>query len=96
MKVAVIDRKTGRLEARISQRQKSLIEKAAAYEGRSVSEFVIQSAQLAAEEVVRRHEVWELDAEQSRAFVAALLKPRKPNKRLTDAARDHRRTVKAR
>ena len=94
MKDTVMDRKTGRLEARISERQKSLIEKAAAYEGRSVSEFVVQSAQRAAEEVVRRHEVWELNAQQSRAFVDSLLKPKKGNKRLRDAVRDHRKTVK--
>ncbi len=96
MKEAVVDRKTGRLEARISERQKSLIEKAAAYEGRSLSEFVVQSAQRAAEEVVRQHEVWELNARQSQTFVAALLKPRKANQRLRDAVSDHRKTVKVR
>jgi len=89
-------RKTDRLEARLSRQQKALIERAAAYEGRSVSDFVINSAQKAAEKVVGQHEVWELNGAQSRAFVEALLRPKKPNKRLLDAVNEHRETVEIR
>ena len=94
MKSTTILRKSARLEARVNEQQKSLIERAAVYEGRSVSEFVIQSAQKAAEEVVQRHEQWELNKEQSRAFVDILLRPKKPTKRLREAVREYRQSVK--
>ena len=85
--------KTARLEARISKQQKFLIEKAAAYEGRSVSEFVVQTAQSAAQKIIERNESIRLNAEQSRAFVGVLLKPSKPNRKLRDAFKDYHKTV---
>lgn len=44
-----------RLEARISPEQKALLERAAALEGRSLTDFVVASAQAAAHETIRRY-----------------------------------------
>ncbi len=85
-----------RLEARISAEQKALIERAAAYEGRAVSEFVIQSAQQAARTVVDQNETLRLNSRQSRALVEAMLNPPRPNRKLRDALKEYRRSVRSR
>ena len=79
--------KTARLEARITPDQKALFEHAAALSGRTLSEFVINSAQEIAARTVREHEVMTLSGRDRRAFVAALLKPSPPGRRLRKAAR---------
>ena len=76
-----------RLEARITADQKALLQRAAALEGRSITDFVVSSAQAAAEETIRRHEVITLTARDGAAFVEAVMNPPAPNERLRDAAR---------
>jgi uncharacterized protein (DUF1778 family) len=88
--------KTARIETRVSLEQKELIERAAAYLGRSVSDFVIANVELAAKQVIDEYERVHLDREQSRALVDALLSPPHPNKRLQEAAKRHRNEVKSR
>ena len=79
-----------RLEARISPEQKTLLERAAALEGRSLTDFVISSAQSAAIETIQRHDMIALTARDSQMFAAALMHPPAPNERLRTAARRHR------
>ena len=76
-----------RLEARISREQKRLLAKAAALEGRSLSDFVISSAQEAARKTLREHEILVLGAQDQEAFVAALLDDTPPGETLRNAAR---------
>ena len=85
-----------RLEARVTAEQKTLIERAAAYEGRTVSDFVLHSAQQAARAVIQEHEVIALNRAQSRSLVELLLDAPTPNKTLKEAFRDHRRQVTSR
>ena len=87
--------KTARIETRVSLEQKELIERAAAYLGRSVSDFVITNVELAAKQVVDEYERLHLDREQSRALVEAMLLPPLPNQRLKKAAERHRKQVKS-
>ena len=70
--------KTARLEARITPDQKALFERAAALSGRTLSEFVVNSAQETAARMVREQEVMTLGGRDRKAFVAALLKPSTP------------------
>ena len=86
--------RTARLEARITAEQKAVIERAAAYEGRSVSDFVVHSVQEAANAVVREHETLRLNRRQSEAFVQALLDAPEPNTALQEAAQEYRRQVR--
>jgi uncharacterized protein (DUF1778 family) len=88
--------KNARLEARITAEQKGLIERAAAYQGRSVSDFVVATVQQAAKAVVQEHELLRLNESQSRAFVEMLLNPPEPSDALRRAAQRYRRDVVAR
>jgi uncharacterized protein (DUF1778 family) len=87
---ATIPHRRERLEARISREQKNLLERAAALEGRSLTDFVVASAHAAALETIQRHEVIALTARDSLAFAEALMHPPVPNARLRAAARRHR------
>ena len=78
--------KVARLEARISPEQKRFFERAAELQGRSLTEFVVRSAQDAAQEAIREYEVMSLTARDTKAFVNALLKPPAPSSRLKRAA----------
>lgn len=88
--------KSARLETRVSQEQKDLIELAAAYTGRTVSDFVVAHLEVAAKKVVDEYERIHLDKEQSRVLVDALLSPKRPNKKLRSAVEEHRKRVESR
>ena len=73
--------------------QKELLQQAAALEGTSLSDFVVRSAQRAAEQSIRDHAVITLTARESQAFVEALLEPAAPNAALRVAAEHYRQTA---
>lgn len=79
-----------RLEARLSPVQKGLFQRAADLSGRTLSEFVIKSAEDAAERLVREHTVIRLSPENQAAFVKALLDDAAPGARLRQAAADYK------
>lgn len=76
-----------RLAARLSTEQKRLIEHAAAIQGLSLTAFVVQSAEAAAEAVIRDHQVISLSAQDSLVFAEAILNPPEPNEALKRALR---------
>ena len=88
--------KSARLETRVTQEQKDLIERAAAYTGRSISDFVVAHVEVAAKKVVADYERLHLDKDQSRVLVDALLSPQRPNKRLRTAVKAYRKQVESR
>lgn len=79
-----------RLEARISRAQKDLFVRAAELQGRSLTDFVVASAQAAALQTVRTHDALRLSKRDREAFVSALLAPTAPAKALRQAARRYR------
>jgi len=83
---AALSKKQERLEARLTAEQKVLFQRAADLLGRSLTDFVISSAQSAAEETIRSHEVLELTARDAEIFFTALENPPPPNMRLRAAA----------
>lgn len=85
--------KSARIETRVSAEQKEMIERAAAYQGRSVSDFILGNIEQAAKLVIEEHEQIRLNREQSRILISALLSPAAPNKRLCAAAAAHRQQV---
>jgi len=87
---AEISTKTARLEARITDEQKALFQHAADLTGRSLTEFVVSSAQEVAARTVREHEVLTLSGRDRDVFVDALLKPTSPNRRLRQATRRYK------
>jgi len=96
MATANTSRRSARLETRITPELKELIERAAAYTGRSVSDFVIAQVEVAAKQVIDEHERLHLDQVQSRALVDALLAAKKPNKHLKRAMDEYRQQVDSR
>ena len=85
-----------RLEARVSAEQKALFERAAALQGLSLTDFLVQSAQAAAEEVIRNRETITLTARDTAVLVEALLNPPAPNEALRAALERHRDLVESR
>ncbi|HLW78648.1 MAG TPA: DUF1778 domain-containing protein [Terriglobia bacterium] len=82
--------KTARLEARLTGEQKALFQHAADLIGRSLTEFVVSSAQEVAARTVREHDVLTLSGRDRQVFVEALLKPASPSRRLRLAARRYK------
>ena len=90
---AVGRRKRNRLEARISDKEKQLLKRAAELQGCSLTEFVVRSAQDAARKALKEHHMMTLSARDTEAFVMALLKPQAPSKRLKQAAERYKKVV---
>lgn len=84
---------TERLEARVPLPIKSLIDRAAALEGRSITDYVIATLERHAVKVVREHEILQLSTADSHAFARAMIAPQKPNRTLKDILSRHAKTV---
>lgn len=82
--------KTARFEARITEEQKALFIRAAELTGRSLTDFVIASAQETATRALRDHESMVLSARDRETFVAALLDAPAPAPRLRKAVRRYK------
>ena len=82
-----------RLETRVTAEQKIMIERAAALQGRSVTDFVLASVQDAARRAIEEHRQLELSVRDSEAFVEALLNPKPVNARLRATVRRYRDTT---
>jgi len=76
-----------RFDARLNKEQKLLIQRAAALEGRSMTDFVLHSAQLAAERTIEKRAMLVLTARESEAFAEAILNPAEPGPVLKRAVR---------
>lgn len=84
---------TARLDLRMDQERKRLIETAASLLGQSVSAFTVSSAIRQASEVVEQFGMLTLTHRDRDAFLAALDNPTKPNARLKKAFKAHDKTV---
>jgi uncharacterized protein (DUF1778 family) len=88
--------KRERLVARVTADDKAVIARAAALAGQSVGSFIVTEARKAALQTIESRERIILNAEQSRRFVEALLAPpRPPTKRMIEAMRAYKATVKS-
>lgn len=89
--VAQARSKTARLEARVTDDQKALFQRAADLTGRSLTDFVANSAQEIATRTVLEREVLTLSGLDRKVFLDALLNSPSPSKRLRRAAGRYRR-----
>ncbi len=85
--------KTERINLRLKSSAKSILERAAGFEGKTVSSFIINCALEKAEKTVKRHEIMVLNAKNSKTFIDALSAPVKFNKKLKDALDEHGQRV---
>jgi uncharacterized protein (DUF1778 family) len=87
--------RTARIEARIAPGALALVKRAAAIQGRSVSDFMIAAAQEAAHRTIEEAQIIRLAVEDQRAFAEAILNPPAPASALVRAAKAYRALVKA-
>ncbi|MGA2882005.1 MAG: DUF1778 domain-containing protein [Bryobacteraceae bacterium] len=88
--------KSYRFDARLNEDQKLLIQRAADLEGRSMTDFVLHSAEIAAERTIERRATLVLTARETQAFVEAVLNPPNPGRVLRRAAREYRQKTSQR
>jgi len=88
--------KTYRFDARLNEEQKLLLQRAADLEGRTLTDFVLQSARTAAERAIERHAMLVLSGRDTEAFVDAILSPAEPGPVLRQAAREYREKTRRR
>ena len=76
------ERRTEKLDVRVSRSAKAKLQAAASASHRSMSDFVMESALSRAEETLAERSIFALDAEKWAAFQAALDAPTRPLPRL--------------
>ena len=84
---AYVEKRTERLDARVTREEKETIETAARLRGTSLTDFVVTTAKEAAVRTIRESEVLTLARRSREIFVEALLYPPKPNERALAAAK---------
>jgi uncharacterized protein (DUF1778 family) len=82
--------KRDRMHLRIDANTKRKLERAAAYEQTSVTDFVMVYAAAAADRIIDAHEKITLSAKDWDVFYDALTHPPEPNRKLKAAARRYR------
>ncbi len=85
--------KLERLEARLTREQKELLLQAAELEGRTLTDFVVSSAQAAALRTIQEHTLITLTKRDSEAFVEALLNPPEPEGALLAASLRYKQSM---
>ena len=85
--------KTQRVNLRLNEDVKHTIERAASFEGQTVSKFILASALASAEQTIHEHETMTLNKRDSEAFLNALSKPAKFNANLISAFEKHGQRV---
>lgn len=88
--------KDERINLRLQPSAKLMLERAASFEGQSVSKFVINCALAYAEKTIREHEVLQLNTQEAQAFFEALDQPLHFNSKLLDALAEHETRVLSR
>jgi len=81
--------RTYRFDARLNEEQKLLIQRAADMEGRTMTDFVLHSAESADERTIERRSMMIRTARETEAFANAILNPPNPGSVLRKAAREY-------
>jgi len=90
---AITDTRQERINLRLHQNAKQMIERAASFEGKKVSQFILASALARAEKTIHEYEVLTLNTKDSEAFFDALAKPVQFNEALNKALQSHNQRV---
>jgi uncharacterized protein (DUF1778 family) len=82
-----------RFDARLDEDQKTLIQRAADLEGRTMTDFVLHSAEAAAERTIQERVMVILSARETEAFVNAIMNPAEPGPVLRVAAQAYKNSL---
>lgn len=90
------DNKQERINLRLKAQAKEVLERAASYEGKTVSSFILTHALSGAEKTIQEHEIMRLNTSDAEAFFHSLNQPVRFNSKLIDALMTHdKRVIKA-
>ncbi len=81
----VVETKDDRLQVRLDAESKSVLQRAASYRHKTVSQFVLATAMEEAEKVIRENEIVTLSSPDWKLFYDALTNPPAPNAALRKA-----------
>lgn len=82
-----------RFEARINSDKKNILKNAADLSGRTLTDFVINSAYEAAKRVIQEHQQLHLSVADRDVFIQVLLNPPKPTDKLLKAVKKYKKDV---
>ena len=84
-----------RITARVSDSVRMTLEQAAELSGATVNQFVVQTAYQEAQRLIERESVIRLSLKDARKVLSLLDNPPKPNKRMKDAVKAFKGSVRA-
>ena len=84
---------TARLEARIPHELHALLKRAAAIQGRTMTDFVIATVEKAAKKTVEDADIMRLSMEDQKRFAEALMNPPEPEPAFKRAAQRHAKLI---
>ena len=88
--------KSERVNLRLNATAKLRIERAASFEGKTVSGFIVSSALENAEKAIQKHETMALDQRDAKRFFDVIINPPALNNRLRTAMDEHGKRVASR
>ena len=91
--MAVRDKKEERIDARLTSEAKQQIDQAAALQGRSTSDFMVQAALKEAAQVIEQQRVVRLSVEESVALAKLMNSEPKVNDASVAAMRRHKKVI---
>lgn len=86
--------KNARLEARITQAQKELLIEAASIQGRSLTDFIVDTVMETAKSVIQENRIMELSKRDSELFIANILDAPQPSVKLQEAGKEYLELMK--
>lgn len=84
-------KKEERIDARLTAEAKQQIDQAAALQGRSTSDFIVQAALKEASQVIEQQRIIRLNVEESRALAELMATEPKVNQASVEAMRRHKK-----
>jgi uncharacterized protein (DUF1778 family) len=91
----VMEEPRKRITARVSDSVRMTLEQAAELSGATVNQFVVQTAYQEAQRLIERESVIRLSQKDARKVLSLLDNPPKPNKRMKDAVKAFKGSVRA-
>ena len=88
--------KSERVNLRLNATAKRRIERAASFEGKTVSGFIVSSALENAEKAIQKHETMALGRRDAKLFFDVIVNPPAPNDKLRTALDEHEKRVASR
>ncbi len=93
MRSETMNLKQERINLRLNNMAKTVLERAASFEGKSVSNFILSCALKQAEKTIHAHETMQLGQNDAAAFLTALSQPVQFNDKLLKAFDEHNARV---